>query len=154
MGTYLHIEQHCSVCSNIFSWGSQPFVKNQPAGNILLSGSILFSGALPTKVIHVLKNFGCATICERTFFLHQKKHLQLSISSVWERHQANLLQQLHHEKRALIIGGDGRADSPGHSAKFGSYTVMELKKEVILDVQLVQVSVYLALALENTSTLS
>ena len=41
-----------------------------------------------------------------------------------------LLRELQREKRQLVIGGDGRADSPGHSAKFGSYTVMELKKEV------------------------
>ena len=31
-------------------------------------------------------------------------------------------------------------DSPGHSAKFGSYTVMELEKKVVIDVELVQVS--------------
>ena len=43
------------------------------------------------------------------------------------------------EGRGLIIGGDGRADSPGHSAKYGSYTVMELEMGVVLDVQLVQV---------------
>ena len=30
--------------------------------------------------------------------------------------------------------------SPGHSAKFASYTLMELKKRVVIDVQLVQVS--------------
>ena len=132
MGTYLHIEQSCSLCTNKFTWDSQPFVKCQPAGNILLSASILFSGALPAKVLRVLDNFGCATICERTFFLHQRKYLQLAVSSVWEKHQSILLQQLRREKRALIIGGDGRADSPGHSAKFGSYTMMELKKRVVL----------------------
>lgn len=140
MGTYVHVEQHCPVCLNIFTWDSQPFVKNQPAGNILLSASILFSGALPTKVLSVLSNMGCATIAERTYFQHQNQFLHLSISAVWETHQAMLLNQLHKEKRQLVIGGDGRADSPGHSAKFGSYTVIELKKGVILDVQLVQVS--------------
>ncbi|KAK7889099.1 hypothetical protein WMY93_024659 [Mugilogobius chulae] len=31
-----------------------------------------------------------------------------------------------------------RADSPGHSAKYGSYTIMELESEKILDIQLVQ----------------
>ena len=51
-----------------------------------------------------------------------------------------LLKQLRQEKRQLVISGDGRADSPGPSAKFGSYTVMELKKGVVIDVQLVQVS--------------
>ena len=34
-----------------------------------------------------------------------------------------------------MIGGDGRADSPGHSAKFGAYTAMELR---VIDIQLVQ----------------
>ena len=42
----------------------------------------------------------------------------------------------------LVIGGDGRAESPGHSAKFGSYTVMESKKEVGIDISLVQVSTH------------
>ena len=141
-GTYLHVEQRCYICSNVFTWNSQPFVKSQPADNILLSASILFSGALLTKVLRVHKNMGCATIAERTYFQHQSKFLHLSISVVWEKHQSRLFTELHWEKRHLIIGGDGRADSPGHSAKFGSYTVMELKKGVVLDIQLVQVSTH------------
>ena len=142
IGTFLRIEQHCSTCLNVFTWDSQPFVKNQAAGNILLSAAILFSGALPTKFLRVLRNMGCVTIAERTFFEHQNSYLHLSISAVWEKHQALLLRELHREKRQLVIGGDGRADSPGHSAKFGSYTVMELKKEVVIDIQLVQVSTH------------
>ncbi|KAK5921361.1 hypothetical protein CgunFtcFv8_025073 [Champsocephalus gunnari] len=31
-----------------------------------------------------------------------------------------------------------RADSPGHSAKFGSYTMMDLKNNKVVDLQLVQ----------------
>lgn len=141
IGTYLHIEQRCATCSNIFTWDSQPFIKNQPAGNILLSAAILFTGALPTNILCVLNNMGCVTIAERTFFEHQNSYLHLAISAVWEKHQAMLLKQLRQEKRQLAIGGDGRADNPGHLAKFGSYTMMELKKEVIIDVQLVQVSI-------------
>jgi hypothetical protein len=64
-GTLIHVEQHCSTYLNVFTWHSQPIVKNQSAGNIL---SMLFSGALPTKVLRVLNNMGCATIAERTFF--------------------------------------------------------------------------------------
>ena len=40
-----------------------------------------------------------------------------------------------------MLGGDGRADRPGHLAKFGSYTVMELKKKAVIDIQLVQVHI-------------
>ena len=42
-----------------------------------------------------------------------------------------LLSELRSEGRSLVIGGDGRADSPGH---FGSYTVMELQKHVVISV--------------------
>ena len=140
IGTFVTITQECSSCSFTFKWNSQPVVKNIPAGNILLSAAILFSGALPAKVLRVLKIYGCATITSRTYFSHQNRFLLPSVFSVWNGHQVELFKQLRKEKRPLILGGDGRADSPGHSAKFGSYTVMELKKKVVIDVQLVQVS--------------
>lgn len=139
-GTFIQINQKCSSCDSMYTWDSQPHCKGTPVGNILLSAAILYSGALPAKMLRVLKIFGCASISSRTYFQHQRYYLQPSISSVWNKHQAETLKQLKCEKRALILGGDGRADSPGHSAKFGSYTVMELKKRVVLDVQLVQVS--------------
>ncbi|XP_059909430.1 uncharacterized protein LOC132459064 [Gadus macrocephalus] len=48
-----------------------------------------------------------------------------------------MLQQLS-EERKVILGGDTRADSPGHCAKFGSYTMMDLNTKTIVDLQLVQ----------------
>ena len=42
-------------------------------------------------------------------------------------------------KEALVLGGDGRADSPGHSAKYGSYSVIDLKQSKVVDIKLVQV---------------
>ena len=156
IGTFLSVSQHCSNCSFTFKWASQPVVKSIPAGNILLSAAILYSGTLPAKVLRMLKIYGCATITSRTFFSHQKSYLQPSVFAVWNQHQAELLKQLQKEKRPLILGGDGRADSPGHSAKFGSYTVMELKKKVVIDVQLVQVSTYLPpyIMLSNSMAMS
>ena len=41
--------------------------------------------------------------------------------------------------KPLILAGDGRADSPGHSAKYGSYTVIELTCNKVVDFKLVQV---------------
>jgi len=124
-----------------FKWDSQPVINDVPAGNILLSAAILFSGSLPSKTLQVLRIYGCASI------RHQSSFLQPAICNVWNEHQAGLFKQLRREKRPLIIGGDGRADSPGHSAKFGSYSLMELQKKVIIDIQLVQVSYLSALSL-------
>ena len=136
VGTFLRISQHCSNCSFVYKWNSQPYLDNTPAGNILLSAAILFTGTTPAKTLRLLKTYGCACINNRTYFIHQKKYLQPSVFSVWNDHQN---KELRKEKRPLALGGDGRADSPGHSAKFGSYTVMELEKQLVIDVQLVQV---------------
>ena len=40
----------------------------------------------------------------------------------------------------LDLGGDGRCDSPGHCAKYGTYTLMELSSNKIVDFQCVHVS--------------
>ena len=42
-------------------------------------------------------------------------------------------------KDGVILTGDGRCDSPGYSAKFGSYTIIEQQINRVLDFQLVQV---------------
>lgn len=42
------------------------------------------------------------------------------------------------QKGRIALGGAMRADSPGHSAKYRSYTMMELDSENVLDIQLVQ----------------
>ena len=41
--------------------------------------------------------------------------------------------------RWIGSGGDGHADSPGHSPKYGSYTVLELLLNKVVVFQLVQV---------------
>ena len=38
----------------------------------------------------------------------------------------------------LELAGDGRSDSPGHSAKYGGYNILELRINKVLDMQLVQ----------------
>lgn len=50
-----------------------------------------------------------------------------------------MLSGLQTEDGGIVCGGDGRADSPGHSAKYGTYTMMELRKKAVIDIQVVQV---------------
>ena len=94
-----------------------------------------------SQMLRILDHFGCASISLRTFFNHQHSYLQPTIFSVWQHRQSTLLNQLKSAGKKLTLGGDGRADSPGHSAKYGSYTVMELEQHVVLDMQLVQVHI-------------
>ena len=55
------------------------------------------------------------------------------------------------------MGGDGRCDSPGFCAKYGTYSCMDLKTNNILDLQLVQVQVHACLfsqILDNATIVS
>ena len=38
-----------------------------------------------------------------------------------------------------MLAGDGQSDSPGHSTKYGSYSILELTCNKIVDFKLVQV---------------
>ncbi len=139
VGTFLCVTVVCGSCHKQTQWDSQPHIGNFPAGNILLSAGILFSGASVSKVLRVLNSIGIVTYNKRTFFRHQKFLLIPAIEKVWETQQDRYLSVLRLEDRALVLGGDGRADSPGHSAKYGTYTVMELDCNLILDIKQVQV---------------
>ena len=142
IGSFLSIKQACSQCNNTFVWESQPYIRNIPAGNLLISAAILFTGSLPAKALRVFKTLYCATISRKTFFRHQKKYLHPAIHVIWEKNQILLLSKLKEKQQGLVIGGDGRSDSPGHSAKYGSYSMLELNLNKIVDIQLVQVKLY------------
>ena len=139
IGTFIRVRQHCSHCGHEWTWNSQPFIKDIPAGNILLSAAILFSGCTPGKVLHFLNCLQVACITDRTFYLHQTQYLEPAVLSVWQDNQHQLLSAILKQGSPIIIGGDGRADSPGHSAKFGSYGILDLHTNKVLHIELVQV---------------
>jgi solute carrier family 8 (sodium/calcium exchanger) len=118
-------------------------VHGLPAGNVLLSASILYAGASPAQTLRVLDFFSVASIKPRTFFRHQKKILLPAITNVWAKEKEQFLECAKKRGTPLVLGGDGRADSPGHSAKFGSYSLMDLEQGKVIDVQLVQVYAFL-----------
>ena len=51
-----------------------------------------------------------------------------------------MLDVLRGTNEKLVIGGDGRHDSMGHSAKYGAYTTMCCNKPQLIHFELVQVN--------------
>ena len=81
-----------------------------------------------------------AIFSRQTFHNHQKDYVIPTIVKAWEAQQGMLLQKLKGMEGGLELAGDGRSDSPGHSAKYGGYNVIEMRLNKVLDMQLVQVS--------------
>jgi solute carrier family 8 (sodium/calcium exchanger) len=103
----------------------------------------IFSGSIPSKVLRFLDDMNVAAISSSTFQNHQKYYLHPSISSVWTAFQDRYLRLMKDKELPLILGGDGRADTPGHSAKYGSYAMLNLNLMMVVDFQLVQVESFI-----------
>lgn len=139
-GTMLLVAFTCRGCGYKTRWNSQPKIGSTPAGNILLSSAIITSGAIATKILRLFGHMNVASIAKRTFFRHQRHLLFPTVKKIWLDHQTWIIAALQADQRYLVVGGDGRHDSPGHSAKFCSYTMIEMVAKVIIDTQLVQVN--------------
>ena len=93
-----------------------------------------------TKVLRLLNCLQVACFTDRTFHNHQSEFLKSAVISVWKHRQLQLLAECASRDSPLTIGGDGRADSPGHSVKYGSYGIIDLSTNKILHIELVQVN--------------
>jgi hypothetical protein len=71
------------------------------------------------------------------------------VNNVWERKQVENLEACVGTN--VCVGGDARCCSPGHTAKYGSYTLMDLETGMILATELVQVNKNLSLCFVHFS---
>jgi len=136
-GTIIKVKQVCNACNEIYSWYNQRIINGLPLGNILLSASILFAGALPRKTLKVLTFAGIQAISPQTYFRHQRQYLHGIISKVWEHHASDIHEVLKDQH--LVLAGDGRSDSMGHCAKYGTYTLLDININQIVHITTVQV---------------
>ncbi|XP_065063734.1 uncharacterized protein LOC135690186 [Rhopilema esculentum] len=132
------ISQMCDKCGETRIWCNSPYIEAVPSCNLLLSGAILFSGGLPGKILKFLRFFGAVTYSHRTYFRLQKAYLCPAVQSIWQNEIAAIQQEIRKNQHYTVIGGDACCDSMGHSAKYGSYTFVELGLNKVLDLELVQ----------------
>lgn len=105
---------------------------------VLYYFSILI-GLIPSKAIRFLEHMNVASIALSTFHQHQKYYLHPAVSTMWKDFQYNYFDQKTQQGDSLVLGGDGRADTSGHSAKYGSYAMLDMDLMLVIDIQLVQV---------------
>ena len=109
---------------------------------MFLSHLFLITGSSTAKALRMLKLMNVACISERTFYRHTRFYVNPVVIQEWCNHQQQLLDDLAEREGGLVVAGDGRCDSPGYCAKFGSFTFMEQQINRVVDFQLVQVSTY------------
>ena len=135
-GTCIMCSYLCE-CGSSFYWTSQPHSGTMPYGNLLTAAAIMFSGGSATRILNMMKHLKLACFTERTYFRLQQFYLIPSIQELYNLKQNVLLSRL---KNSIQVAGNGRCCSPGHTAKYGSYSFLEMDTGKIIHTELVQAS--------------
>ncbi|XP_068758424.1 uncharacterized protein [Montipora capricornis] len=137
-GSMLLVELTCHS-SHTKTWESQ-VVKRKPLGNLLLAAAILFTGNTFTSISNLASCLNLQFFCERVFYDTERKYLLPVVNEAWEAESNRQIDTL--TPRAVVnLEGDGRWDSPGHCAKYGTYTLMDEDTGNVVVFNVVQVSV-------------
>ncbi|XP_059389292.1 uncharacterized protein LOC132122840 isoform X2 [Carassius carassius] len=137
LGTFLSVKQWCPRCTFTRHWSSQPVIGSVPSGNLHLSAAVYLSGASFIQIEKVFKAMKLQFFRYETFQRHARAFIEPAVIHHWKATQDVNLQSLSQEEK-VIVGCDMRADSPGHSGKYGSYATMDLRTNTVVDIQLVQ----------------
>ena len=112
------------------TWSSQPKYKGMFSGNLLLASSILMSGNSYQKIAVMAKFANLSFFSRTTFDNIQKLYNAPAINEHYGEKQDKLLAS--YDGRPVTLSGDGRSDSPGHSASFCTYSFCDEKTRQIL----------------------
>ncbi|XP_063058186.1 uncharacterized protein LOC134451666 [Engraulis encrasicolus] len=138
-GTFLTVLQNCQYCQYSRRWNSQPVLGSTPAGNLQLAAAIYINGASFTNIEKIFKTMNLKIFKWPTFQKYVQRHIEPAIVKQWRASQDGLLAELSQQQN-IILGGGMRTDSPGLFARFGSYAMMDLRNNKVIDVQLVESS--------------
>ena len=140
IGTSITVMQKCLSFAFTRRWDSQPSAGDTSLGNILMSSGILFGGGSPAKVLKIMGHMNVVTTGYSSTCIHP-----CTVERMYREQQSLLLDSIKAEGKELILGGDGHCNSQRHSAKYGSYSLMDLEQNKILDSQLVQVGIKISI---------
>ena len=60
--------------------------------------------------------------------------------SAWKNQQAEVFADFKSRESGVVLAGDGRCDSPGHCAKYCTYTLLDVNCKKVVDFKVVSVT--------------
>ena len=111
-------------------WASAPKINDIFATNLLLPASILFNGLTYTQFSDVSDAIGLKCLSERQFYRVQKSFLFPAIHKIYKTFRGIIIDTICN--RSVCMSGDARCDSPGYSAKYSTYSLMDTLTNLIV----------------------
>ena len=139
-GGVLRVTWRCSN-GHFGSWASSKVLcekNNQKiyTNTITIAAAIIVTGNNYEKYSLLCKFLKLHSVSRSTFMRVQRKFVIPVIEQFWKDMKETIWKTFHGE--SVILCGDGRNDSPGHSAKYCVYVLMEQFTGVIVDLEVVE----------------
>ncbi len=97
---------------------------------------MFFSGIHFAKFERFCKNMNLKTISKDTYTVHfRKKYVFPVIEKTWAEEQNAVLSSM--KSREVVLCGDGQCDSPGHCAKYCTYTFIDVESQKVADFKVI-----------------
>ncbi|KAL2079298.1 hypothetical protein ACEWY4_025042 [Coilia grayii] len=142
VGSQITIKWKCDN-GHTGEWQSCPDTRGMPENNLLASAATLFTGATYTDIADWAGLLNLQLPHNTTYNNIQSSYLIPTIEETYKKQEnairARLICQTL-EDEDLHICGDGRSDSPGHSAKYTTYSFMDDTTKQIVGFDLIQVT--------------
>ena len=114
------------------TWSSMPKINELFSMNLLLPAAILFSGSRYEVFKDICDAIGIRYLGKTRFNYVQKAYLFPAIHNVYKKVRAVLIDEIKRNKSNVDLSGDARCDSPGYSAKYSTYSLMDTTTSRIL----------------------
>lgn len=138
------IGSSCKICVSCtlesvhyFEWTTGPSLFKMPAFHLLLASGIIATGMESSKVLRLFKALNIPNVKRRELSYIQKNYAIPAVYEVWQAEQSARLREI--EEESIVIASDMRVDSPGHTGLFGSGSTLDMKRNLILDTQIIKV---------------
>lgn len=120
------------------SWLSSPMNRRQYTINSLIACTTTLSGIRFASIQHFMNLIRSPCISEPVFNRIRKVWLFPVIYRSFINKKAAIIQKIKSSNVKLVLCGDGQYDSPGFSAKFCTYSIMNCDTNEVIDFCVIQ----------------
>ena len=123
--------------SEVTTWRSQQVINRYALGDSRLAASTLYSANTYAKLEAFFKLANIPFLCKTSYYNIQKKFLFGVINEAWLNERTILISGIK-KKPACSLSGDRRCDSPGHCAKYMTYSILDQASNKVIDMEICQ----------------
>jgi hypothetical protein len=91
----------------------------------------LLTGLHMEQMLEFFTQCDIATASRTTFYRLQRIFVNQVVWDYWAKMQLDLLDRFRNEGAGLTVTGDGQYDSPGHTAAYCFYSLVEVKSKKV-----------------------